>query len=85
MDLKAKKLRIISSILQSDDPEILETIARVLSLTSDADPVNSDKENIPFPAITPSDPADPDVQELQASIDSIFQAYPPNEKKKNAL
>ena len=73
MDLKAQKLRIISRILQTDDPQILETIEGLLSLTSDPDTASPDPGTFSSPVTPPPKPGDPEVQELQASIDAIFQ------------
>jgi len=71
MDLKQFKLQLIQQIMQTDDHEILQTIHQILSLNE----VETERPN-PFfkevPAITTATRLDETAQELQDSIDEIF-------------
>lgn len=72
MNLKAKKLSIISRILQTDDPEVLDTVDRLLALTDNSGAGPGNLDALSFTSSFPVN-SDPEVQDLQQSIDAIFQ------------
>ena len=73
MDLKTIKLQIINQIMQTDDLELLQTIRQILSLNSSQGTIQG-QPYIPFenPALPKQEKLDEGAQELQDSIDEIF-------------
>jgi|GEM_PF-2719522 len=77
--LSKLKLQLIHAILRTDDPEVLRTALRVLSLenpaatTASADRLTS-LDNLPDMLNQGAAPTDPEVQDLQRDIDEVFNA-----------
>jgi len=63
MDLKTLKLQIINRIIETNDPTLLHTVAKILDLQSQTGfpPEDAPQQNVSEAA-----------QELQRSIDEVF-------------
>ena len=77
--LSQLKLQLIQATLRTDDPEVLRTALKVLSLggaggntESAVKPISLD--NLPDMLNQGAAPTDPEVQDLQRDIDEIFNA-----------
>lgn len=77
--LSQLKLQLIQVILRTDDPEILRTALKVLSLGEAGGNTVSAAKAISLDSLTDmlnqgAAPTDPEVQDLQRDIDDIFNA-----------
>ena len=69
MDISRFKLHLINRLLQTDDPEVLLTVRRVLDLGKEGAPPTGD---LPFDPERGATNAD--TEELQREIDDLFDA-----------
>lgn len=77
--MKSLKLKLVQQIMATNDPEVLETIRQILAASESSAPTDNSVELPPRDPLaqalglgrTESDP-DLDTQDLQQSIDDIF-------------
>lgn len=74
MDVKSLQLQLISHILQTQDLQVLQTLAGILDLKTPppAEPNEFTSHSPFFPPIATSAPASEPVRDIQNEIDQLF-------------